>query len=612
MTQKLQTEILIVGGGASGVCAAIQAARMGAQVILVEETPWLGGMLTAAGVSAIDGNHHLPSGLWGEFRTRLRDHYGGPRALKTGWVSHTQFEPRVGDTIFKQMVAEHSSITVHYGYWPVAAQKQGNAVCGADFVNNSGDELSIDAQVTIDATEYGDVLAMAGCEYRIGREAQSDFDEPFAPEKQDRVIQDLSYTAILKEYDPEKDRTIQQPPDYDPEAFDGMCKELAADPAKARVDCTKMLEYGRLPNNKIMLNWPIQGNDAYADYIDMNREQRQAAFQTAKNFTLSCLYHMQTRLKMKHLGLADDEYDTPDRLPYIPYIREARRLKGVETLRVQDVVDPYQHGKYAHGIAVGDYPLDHHHDKAPERIDESYPDIPAFNVPYGCLVPEQVDGLLVAEKSISVTHIVNGCTRLQPVVMQLGQAAGASAALCVRDNIQPRAVNVCNLQQVLLDAGMWLMPFADITPQDPAFQAVQRTGLQGLFQGKLLPRPWENQMLFQPDKPLTKQDAMAAFRVLGLQAAEIAIRLPEHPSRADFIHWVWVLHDRPGAQLSFSGLDDKDSPQEKVVAIKYATKQGWLKGIAKGRKLQQNKPISRKEAAILLDRLFDPSRQDSE
>ena len=611
MTQKLQTEILIIGGGTSGVCAAIQAARMGAQVILVEETPWLGGMLTAAGVSAIDGNHHLPSGLWGEFRTRLSDHYGGPRALKTGWVSHTQFEPRVGNTILKQMVAEHSLITVHYGYWPVAVQKQGNAVCGAGFVNNRGDELSIDAQVTIDATEYGDVLAMAGCEYRIGREAQSDFDEPFAPEKQDRFIQDLTYTAILKKYDPDKDSTIQQPPDYDPEAFDGMCKELATDSAKVRVDCHKMLDYGRLPNNKIMLNWPIRGNDAYADYIDMKREQRQAAFQKAKNFTLSCLYHVQTRLGMKHLGLADDEYDTPDRLPYIPYIREARRLRGIETLRVQDVVDPYGHGKYTNGIAVGDYPLDHHHDKSPEPIDESYPDIPAFNVPYGCLVPERVDGLLVAEKSISVTHIVNGCTRLQPVVMQLGQAAGASAAMCVRDKIQPRTVNVRNLQQVLLNAGMWLMPFADITPQDPAFQAVQRTGVSGLLKGELLPRPWENQMLFHPDKPLTKQNAMTAFLVLDMDATESANNLPEQLSRGDFIYLLWMVKGQPEAQLSFSGLDAKESPQEKAEAIKYATKQGWLKDIAEGRRLRQNKPVSRKEAAILLDRLFDPSRQDS-
>jgi len=67
--------ILIIGAGAGGTAAAIQAARMGVKVYLFSESPWLGGMLTAAGVSAIDGNHQLPSGLWGEFRTKLYAHY---------------------------------------------------------------------------------------------------------------------------------------------------------------------------------------------------------------------------------------------------------------------------------------------------------------------------------------------------------------------------------------------------------------------------------------------------------------------------------------------------------------------------------------------------------
>ena len=63
--------VLIIGGGSSGVCAAVQAARLGVSVILVEETPWLGGMLTSAGVSATDGNHKMRQGLFGEFADEL-------------------------------------------------------------------------------------------------------------------------------------------------------------------------------------------------------------------------------------------------------------------------------------------------------------------------------------------------------------------------------------------------------------------------------------------------------------------------------------------------------------------------------------------------------------
>ncbi len=606
MHEKLKTDVLIAGGGTSGVCAAIQAARMGVKVLLVEETPWLGGMLTSAGVSAIDGNHNLPSGLWGEFRQRLYEHYGGPQAVETGWVSHTLFEPQVGYAIFRQMLAEQANITVYFGYWPVAVQRADAAVRGADFSNKNGDHLSVDAQVTIDATEYGDLLPMAGCEYRSGRDARSDFGEPYAPKKRDRFIQDMTFVAILKEYDSHRDMTIEAPPDYDPDLFAGMCEELSNDPNGDLVDCRKMLEYGRLPNRKIMLNWPIRGNDTFIDYIDMSREQRRTAFQAAKETTLSFLYHLQTRLGMNHLGLADDEFDTPDRLPALPYIREARRLRGIDTLRVQDLVDPYRYGKYIHGIAVGDYPLDHHHDRAPASITESYPDIPAFNVPYECLVPCQVDGLLVAEKNISVTHIVNGCTRLQPVVMQLGQAAGAAAVLCVNERIQPRAVDVRRLQQHLLDARLWLMPFSDISTDDSAFQAVQRVGLFGLLRGELIAHAWENRMRFHPDDELTREDAIAAFRACGYGGGEVWPSLTARLCRSDFFDLVWRLHGRPTVTEVSLPFTDVDPSHAQIAALRYAVKRGWLENIFSGKTLSPDKPITRKESAVLMDLIVDP------
>lgn len=108
-----QVEILIIGGGAGGTSAGIQAARMGTKTQIIEATPWLGGMLTSAGVSAIDGNHEMPSGIWGEFRQKLRDHYGGAEALATGWVSHTLFEPSVGNNILQEM-AEISNLEIAF------------------------------------------------------------------------------------------------------------------------------------------------------------------------------------------------------------------------------------------------------------------------------------------------------------------------------------------------------------------------------------------------------------------------------------------------------------------------------------------------------------------
>ena len=100
--------VLVIGGGASGVSAGVTSARMGVETMIVEETGWLGGMLTAAGVSAIDGNHRLPSGFWGEFRDSLVSHYGSSEALKTGWVSNVLFEPSVGNSILQRIAAKRN------------------------------------------------------------------------------------------------------------------------------------------------------------------------------------------------------------------------------------------------------------------------------------------------------------------------------------------------------------------------------------------------------------------------------------------------------------------------------------------------------------------------
>ena len=104
------TDVLVVGGGASGISAAVQTARMGVPVMVVEETPWVGGMLTSAGVSCIDGNYRLQGGIFGEFADSLAQRYGGWDALKTGWVSNINFEPSVGQEVLTNIAASCGSL----------------------------------------------------------------------------------------------------------------------------------------------------------------------------------------------------------------------------------------------------------------------------------------------------------------------------------------------------------------------------------------------------------------------------------------------------------------------------------------------------------------------
>lgn len=127
-TIRRTVDVLVIGGTTSGTSAAIAAARQGAATLIVEPTPMLGGMFSAQGVPAADGNHHLPSGLWNEFREALRAHYGGAEALATGWVSNTLFEPHVADSIFRAMAATEPRLEVLHGYVLDKVYKRGNSV----------------------------------------------------------------------------------------------------------------------------------------------------------------------------------------------------------------------------------------------------------------------------------------------------------------------------------------------------------------------------------------------------------------------------------------------------------------------------------------------------
>ncbi len=266
-----QIDVLVVGGGASGIAAGIQSARLGAQTVVVEETPWLGGMLTAAGVSATDGNHRLPSGLWGEFREKLYQHYGSPAALETGWVSNTQFEPHIGNKIWNELADKESNLKRIHGYFFTKVLKEGNRVTGAVFQNDKGEELEILARVTIDGTELGDVIGDAGAGFFQGQDPQSLTGEAAAPLERTPYIQDLTYVAILKDYGVGANKTIAKPANYDPSEFECMCAAVCSDSTKNPLPCDKMLTYGKLPNGKYMINWPNEGNDYYVNAIDMTQ-----------------------------------------------------------------------------------------------------------------------------------------------------------------------------------------------------------------------------------------------------------------------------------------------------------------------------------------------------
>jgi len=505
----MTTDVLVIGGGTGGTAAAIQCARMGVKTVLVEETNMLGGMLTAAGVSCTDGNDQLPSGMWEEFRQALYKHYGRNK-LNTGWVSNTSFEPHVGDSIFKSWATKDTNLIIIYNYHFEEIIKEGNSVAGAYFGNEEKGALQIKAKIMIDGTELGDVFAKAGVAYDVGMDDATVSGEMEAKQK-NNIIQDLTWAAVLKDYGAGTDKTIPRSSEYDSTKYFCSTADAPCQGKPYQFDTKKVLDYGKLPrspgamHDKYMLNWPIHGNDFYLNAVEMSLEARAQGYKLAKQQTLGFVHFLQTTLGMKNIGLADDELNGG--MALIPYNREGRRVKGVVRLNINHLKNPYDYTLYRTGISVGDYPVDHHHGQYPGKVPQiEFPKIYSFNVPLGCLIPEKVEGLVVCEKGISVTNITNGSTRLQPVVLLTGQAAGVLAAKSIKEKKRVRDVSVRSVQDELLKLKCYLMPFVDVKPDDPHWEAVQKAGATGILTGVGKSEGWANKTFFYPDSTITDSD----------------------------------------------------------------------------------------------------------
>lgn len=579
-------DLIIVGGGASGTAAGISAGRLGTKTLIVESTPWLGGMLTSAGVSAIDGNHRLPSGIWGEFKSELENYYGGPDKLATGWVSNSLFEPKVGKEILSKLASEVKDLTISLeSNWKRADYKDG--LWTITFSKN-GKIQTVTAPLLIDATELGDVAASQGLPYRLGMDARAEIGEEFAPNQANDIIQDLTYVATLQDFGMGSDKTIPKPANYDPAEFACACAH--ADPITDNaptLDCGKMLDYGKLPSGKYMINWPNCGNDYYVNLVELSPEERVLEIQKAKQTTLRFVYFIQHELGFKHLGLAENEYPTEDGLPMIPYHRESRRYFGLVDFTLPYVRTPYAAPSplYRTGVAVGDYTIDHHHKKNPEApaIDFIKIRVPSYNVPLGALIPANHPALILAEKSISVSNIVNGATRLQPVVLGIGHAAGVLASVALEQKKPLSEVSVRRVQQVLLEQNAYIMPFLDMNPSQPHFQAMQKAGAAGIFRGEGVPYLWANQTWFYPDRLATEYEVVDGLRPMYSQLKDFWGASGDYLTGARMLVFLKMIQ-----------------PELTLENLSLAWKNAALEG-----EFSTEKKLSRREVSVLLDEMLD-------
>jgi hypothetical protein len=580
-------ELIIIGGGASGTAAGISAGRLGTKTLLIEESTWLGGMLTSAGVSAIDGNDKISGGFYGEFKKGLEDYYGGPQNMATGWVSNTLFEPRVANDLLQKIASSTPNLQIDFqSIWQKADYQNGMWTV---VYRKDDREIIASSKLLIDATELGDVAAAQGLPYRLGMDAREEIGESFAPVESNDIIQDLTYVVTLQDYGKGVNKTIPKPANYDAAEFACACAH--ADPITDKdptLDCGKMIGYGKLPNGKYMINWPNCGNDYYLNIVEMNPEERKVALEAAKQASLRFIYYIQHELGYQHLGIAEGEYPTEDNLPMIPYHRESRRYYGLVDFTLPYVLDPYSAPNpfYRTGVIVGDYTIDHHHKKNLEApaIDFIKIRVPSYNIPLGALIPKEHPAMILAEKSISVSNIVNGASRLQPVVLGIGQAAGTLAAVSLKAKKSPAEISIRSVQQELLNQGAYLMPFIDLDPSNPYFEAIQKIGVSGILKGEGVPYLWANQTWFHPERIVSEYELVDGLR-------------PIYSELKDF--WGASGADLTGER--FQVIMEKIKPNTPLLEIAEIWKRARLPG-----NFTTEKELTRLEVAVLLNKLIDP------
>jgi hypothetical protein len=509
--KDLKTDIAIIGASTGGCAAALAALREGRRVILTEETRWIGGQLTSQLVPPDE--HPWIEGFGGTrayrayreaVRAYYRQHFPLTPAARAqtpfnpggGSVSALTHEPRVSLAVLENLLAPYlanGQLTLLSEYRPVAADAANDKLRSVTIEHTQEKHrITIEAPYFLDATEQGDLLPLARCEYVTGAESRASTGEPSAPDQaQPNNIQAFT-VCFAMDYRDGETHTIAKPEDYAfwrdyvpamKPAWSGkllawsMSNPITLQPRPVRFDpredtggpgplnlwlyrrIRRKANYADAAANPArdadisLVNWPQ--NDYWLGNLH-NVSEAEAArhLRGGKQLSLSLLYWMQTEAPREDgkqgwpgLRLRYDQSGTEDGLAMYPYIRESRRIQAEFTVVEQHVAaaaSPTQPDgqktaeNYPDSVGIGSYRIDLH----PSSGGDNYIDVSSlpFQIPMGALIPKRLENLLPACKNLGVTHITNGCYRLHPVEWNIGESAGALAAEALRTGEPPRKI----------------------------------------------------------------------------------------------------------------------------------------------------------------------------
>lgn len=450
---KDEYDVLVCGGGIAGVAAAIAAAKMGAKTALIEAHGFLGGVNTAAGVNGIGGwqfdldGRPLISGVPFEMMRELLalegtekeliDEYFSPRAaapdyrapgLGCYWI---RTNPQLMKIALDNLV-ERYGIHLFLHASAVAPIVEGARVLGAFMESKSGRQ-SLLAKVTIDATGDGDIAARAGAEFRIGRE-------------EDGLCQPMSMIFTVGNgkrpylnYDQTKDES-----DIDPMVRNRYAASVAL--ARARGEIVHN------PNDILCSMTPL--NEVKPDLLSVNftRVQRLLPTDVDQYTRAEVLGRKQVIEGLKFLRkyVAGNEGAYLANIPCNIGVRESRRIIGDYVLTGADVRGS---ARFADSICRGIYLLDIHNPAEVGKPSELILLDAPYDIPYRCLLPAGLEGILTTGRCISGDAIALASYRIMSHGMALGEAAGTAGALAADAGRGPRGIDPARLRQVLTKNG---------------------------------------------------------------------------------------------------------------------------------------------------------------
>ncbi|GAA1598883.1 hypothetical protein GCM10009804_64270 [Kribbella hippodromi] len=423
-TKHLAADLVIVGGGLAGTCAAITAARAGATVILVQDRPVLGGNASSeVRLWALGATAHM-------FNNNRWSREGG--VLDELLVENTYRNPEGNAVLFDsvlldKVVAEHN-ITLLLNTAADGVTKDGDRITTVTaFCSQNSTRYELTAPIFCDASGDGVLGYLAGAAYRMGAESKDEFGELFAPSE--------SYGGLLGQSIYFYSKDVGVPVQFTP-------------PEYALDDITKIPRW-RSFNTKVQgcRLWWIE----YGGRLDTVHDTEEIKWELWK-----VVYGVWNHLKNSG-DFPEAETLTLEWVGLIPGKRESRRFEGLYMLRQLDLVEQRRHDD---AIASGGWSIDLHPADGvfSEHAGSSHlHPRGVYQIPYRCLVSKNVNNLLFAGRIISVSHVAFASTRVMATCAQVGQAAGMAAVLCTRDDVLPADLlqpdRLRTLQRELLRTG---------------------------------------------------------------------------------------------------------------------------------------------------------------